>query len=90
MSTIGSDSRELFDELKPGDRIEIRDTVTDGRQTRVRSTTGSVVRTECGRTGPHFHPGHQQAGPSDLILLELPDGELTTVAVSESTELRRA
>ena len=105
MSTSESYIREVFDELKPGDRIEVQHTVTESSRTRTTTTIGSVVRTERGRAGLHFHGSHEQGNSEqgnseqgsseqgsghDLILLELPDGELATVAVDESTVLRRA
>ncbi len=90
MSTQGSHIPELFDELKPGDRIEVEHTVTVGQKQRTAKTIGSVVRTERGRHGLHFHRNHDDEAFSDVILLELPDGELTTVTIDEFTVLRRA
>jgi len=81
---------ELFDELKPGDRIEVEQTVTVGNESWTTKTCGSVVRTERRRHGLHFHRNHDDKVFSDVILLELCDGELTTVTMDESTLLRRA
>ncbi len=82
--------RELFDELKPGDRIEVEHTVTVGPDHWTTKTSGAVVRTERRRHGLHFHRSHDDKVFSDVILLELADGELTTVAMDEFTVLRRA
>ncbi|HUT10699.1 MAG TPA: hypothetical protein VMY42_09395 [Thermoguttaceae bacterium] len=81
---------ELFDELKPGDRIEVEQTVTVGDESWTTTTCGSVIRTERRRHGLHFHRNHDDKVFSDVILLELCDGELTTVTMDEFTVLRRA
>jgi len=49
-----------------------------------------VVRTERRRHGLHHERAPDDKVFSDLILLELPDGELTTVALDEFTTIRRA
>jgi len=81
---------ELFDELKPGDRIEVERTVTVGEESWKTTTCGAVVRTERRRHGLHVHRNHNDKVSSDVILLELCDGELTTVTMDEFTVLRRA
>lgn len=88
----GSDSgiRELFDELKPGDRIEVEHTVAVGQDTWITKTSGQVVRTERRRHGLHVHRNPDDRVFSDVILLELADGELTAVTMDEFTVLRRA
>ena len=48
-------------------------------------TVGEVVRTERRRHGLHFRRNHDDKVFSDTILLELPDGELTTVTMDEFT-----
>jgi len=79
-----------FEELKPGDRIEVERTLRIGPTTQPLRTAGTVVRTERQRQGLHFHRSHDDPVFTRAILLELPDGELTTVALDESTVLRRA
>ena len=88
MST--SHIRELFDELKPGDRIEVEHTVTIGSHTRTTTTIGAVVRTEHCHHGLYPHWKSDESVANDVILLELPDGELTAVTMDEFTVLRRA
>jgi hypothetical protein len=82
--------RLLFDELTLGDRVEIDHQVTVGLRTWTTKTVGTVVRTERRRHGLHFQRNFDDKVFSDTILLRLPDGELTTVALDEFTTLRRA
>ena len=51
---------------------------------------GTVVRTERRRHGLHFQRNVDDKVFSDAILLELPDGELTSVTIDEFTTIRRA
>ena len=90
MTTATSNNRELFDELKPGDRIEVEHTVTVGQDSWTATSAGSVVRTERRRHGLHVQRSNDDKVFSDVILLELPDGELTTVTMDEFTVLRQA
>lgn len=77
-----------FDELKPGDRIEVEHQVTVGARQWTTRTRGKVVRIERRRHGLHFRRNFDDKVYSDTILLELPDGELTTITVDEFTVLR--
>ena len=90
MAASDGEIRTRFDELKPGDRIEVqRSGLVDG-ESRPERICGTVIRTESRRHGP---PGDAETGSApadDVILLELCDGELTSVTVDESTVLRRA
>ena len=79
-----------FEELKPGDRIEVEQVVTVGSERRTVKTVGTVLRTERTRHGLHFARAADDKVFSDVILLELPDGELTSVCVDEFTVIRRA
>jgi hypothetical protein len=79
-----------FDELKAGDRVEIEHTVTVGQKSWTTKTCGTVLRTERRRHGLHFQRNPDDKVFSDLILLEMPDGELTTVTIDEFTTIRRA
>lgn len=91
MMAIGRVEKELqFDELKPGDRIEVEHLVTVGQRQWSTKTVGTVVRTERRRHGLHFRRNVDDKVFSDVILLELPDGELTTVTLDEFTALRPA
>ena len=79
-----------FDDLQPGDRLEVEHTLTIGSSQRPVRTAGKVIRTERRRHGLHCHRAVDDKVFSDVILLELPDGELTTVMMDEFTVLRRA
>ena len=90
MSTENSENQAPFDELAPGDRIEVEHLVTVGRKSWTTKTVGTVVRTERRRHGLHHQRNVDDKVFSDVVLLELPDGELTTVSLDEYTVLRRA
>jgi hypothetical protein len=90
MSTAPSQIRAQFDELKVGDRVEVEHLVTVGQKSWTTKTCGIVVRTERQRHGLHFQRNHDDKVFSDVVLLELPDGELTTIAIDEFTTIRRA
>ncbi|GIX01228.1 MAG: hypothetical protein KatS3mg112_0165 [Thermogutta sp.] len=89
---IGSelDTIPCIEELKPGDRIEVEHRVTVGSKSWITRTVGTVVRTERVAHGLHFDRAPDEKTYSDVILLELPDGELTTVTLDEFTVIRRA
>ncbi|HTU24256.1 MAG TPA: hypothetical protein VMF30_02590 [Pirellulales bacterium] len=88
-STTEAATRQLYSELKPGDRIELVHEVKVGLKRWSTRTTGTVIRTERRRHGLHFRRNLDDKVFSDLILLKLGDGSLTTVTIDEYTELRR-
>ena len=90
MTTSNSQIRSQFDELKAGDRVEVEHIVTVGQKSWTAKTSGTVVRTERRRHGMHFQRSHDDKVFSDVVLLELPDGELTSVMVDEFTTICRA
>ncbi len=90
MIDANAEQMTRFDELKPGDRIEVEHLVTVGTKNWSTKTKGTVVRTERRRHGLHFRRSPDDRVYSDVILMELPDGELTTVTMDEFTVLRRA
>jgi hypothetical protein len=90
MSAAEATSVARFDELKPGDRITVSQTVTVGNRSESITIAGTVIRTQRIRHGLHFERNIDDKVFSDTILLELPDGELTTVAMDELTVLNRA
>ena len=90
MNTSNSQVLAQFDELKIGDRVEVEHVVTVGQKSWTAKTCGTVVRTERRRHGLHFQRIGDDKVYSDEILLELPDGELTSLAVDEFTTIRRA
>jgi len=78
-----------FDQLEPGDRIEVDHRVTVGQKSWNTTTAGEVIRTERRRHGLHHRRNHDDQVFSDVILLTRPDGELTTVTLDEFTVIRR-
>jgi hypothetical protein len=76
-----------FEELSPGDRVRVEHMITVGQRRWKTITVGKVVRTERRRHGLHFRRNVDDKVFSDTIILELPDGELTTVTVDEFTTL---
>jgi hypothetical protein len=89
MTVTETQTRQLFDELTPGTRVEVEHAVTVGVKTWTTKTVGRVIRTERRRHGLHFIRNYDDKVFSDVILLELPDGELTTITLDEFTVLRR-
>lgn len=81
-------SRELFRQLKPGDRIEVEHEVKVGEAVWGTKTEGTVVRTERRRHGLHFRRNRDDKVYSDVIVLDR-KGELVTVTMDEFTVLRR-
>ncbi len=82
-------TRKLFDELKAGDRVDLRHQVKVGQQTWITTTVGTVVSTERRRHGLHYRRNYDDKVYSDVIVLKRDDGELTTVTLDEFSELRR-
>jgi len=88
MSTQTQPNQTRFEELSPGDRIEVEHQVTVGAKQWKTTTTGRVLRIERRRHGLHFRRNVDDKVFSDVILMELPDGELTTVAMDEYTVVK--
>jgi len=89
MTEQATTARDLFQELQPGDRVEVEHTVTVGLKSWPTKTTGKVVQTERRRHGLHYRRNHDDKVFSDAILLELEGGELTSVTLDEFTVIRR-
>jgi hypothetical protein len=89
MTATTEDSRELFGKLRPGDRVEVEHLVTVGPKQWTTTTRGKVLRTERRRHGLHHRRNVDDKVYSDLIVLELPGGDVTTVTMDEFTVLRR-
>jgi hypothetical protein len=89
MSQAEAQSRQLFTELQPGDKVEATHLVIVGLKRWTAKTIGTVVRCERRRHGLHFRRQLDDKVYSDLIILKRDDGELTTVTMDEYTALRR-
>jgi hypothetical protein len=84
------EARSLYDQLQPGDRIEVVHGVTVGSSAKWSTTTvGRVLRRERRRHGLHFRRNPDDKVYSDVLILAREDGELTTVTIDEFTRLRR-
>lgn len=83
------DTLRTFSELQPGDRVEVIHQVKVGfRQWQCR-TEGTVVTKDRRRHSLHFDRNPDDKVFSDILVLRKDDGELTTVALDEFTELKR-
>jgi hypothetical protein len=85
------EARSLYDQLQPGDRVEVIHGVQVGSSaTWTTKTVGQVLRRERRRHGLHFRRSGDDKVYSDVLILARDDGELTTVTMDEYTRLRRA
>jgi hypothetical protein len=83
-------ARSLYEQLQPGDRVEVIHGVTVGSSAKWSTTTvGKVLRCERRRHGLHFRRNPDDKVYSDVLILSRDDGELTTVTMDEYTRLRR-
>jgi len=83
-------SRAVYEQLQPGDRVEVVHGVTVGSSAKWTTTTvGKVLRRERRRHGLHFRRNPDDKVYSDVLILSRDDGELTTVTIDEFTRLRR-
>jgi hypothetical protein len=89
MTTAELQSRQLFNELKPGDRVEVEHEVKVGLTRWPAVTRGTVVRTERRRQGLHYRRNFDDKVFADSLVLRLEDGSLTTATMDEFTILRR-
>ncbi len=85
-----AETRRLYDQLQPGDRVEVVHGVTVGSSGAWKTTTtGRVLRRERRRHGLHFRRNPDDKVYSDVLILARDDGELTTVTMDEFTRLKR-
>ena len=85
-----AESRRVFEQLRPGDRVEVTHEVKVGSsKTWTTTTTGTVVNTERRRQGLHHRRAVDDKVFADMIILKRPDGEETTITMDEFTALRR-
>lgn len=88
--TTEAEARQLFEELRPGDRIEaVHEVKVGSSKTWSTKTVGTVVNTERRRQGLHFRRNPDDKVFADMIILRRDDGEQTTLTMDEFTELRR-
>jgi hypothetical protein len=89
MLTQADETQRLLRQCNPGDRVEVEHLVTVGLQSWTTKTAGTVVCVERRRHGLHFRRNFDDKVFSDAVVLQRPDGELTTVTLDEFTVLRR-
>ena len=83
-------ARSLYEQLRPGDRVEVVHGVKVGSSASWSTTTvGKVLRCERRRHGLHFRRNPDDKVYSDVLILARDDGELTTVTIDEFTRLRK-
>ena len=83
-------SRTLYNELVPGDQVEVVHGVTVGSSAAwTTTTTGRVLRREQRRHGLHFRRSGDDKVFSDVLILARDDGELTTITMDEYTRLKK-
>lgn len=79
----------VFEQLQPGDRVEVVHEVKVGFRKWQSTTSGKVVRTERRRHGLHNRRNFDDKVYSDVIVLTRDDGELTTLTLDEFSDLRK-
>ncbi|MEQ8786299.1 MAG: hypothetical protein RIC55_08365 [Pirellulaceae bacterium] len=84
-----ADTLRVFQQLEPGDRVELEHEVKVGFRTWTATTTGTVVRVDRRRHSLHFNRNFDDRVFSDVIVLKRDDGELTTVTLDEFSVLRK-
>ncbi|HWA97777.1 MAG TPA: hypothetical protein VG713_04770 [Pirellulales bacterium] len=83
-------TRHEINELAPGDRIEVVHGVRVGSSAKWTTTTvGTVERVERRRHGLHFRRNIDDKVFSDLVVLRLDDGSLTTLSIDEFTTVKK-
>lgn len=80
---------KTFEQLQAGDEVELTHEVKVGFRAWETVTTGKVVRVERRRHGLHRRRNHDDKVFSDVIVLQRPDGELTTVTLDEFSVLKK-
>ncbi len=79
----------VFEQLRPGDRVELVHEVKVGFRQWESVTRGTVLQIERRRHGLHNRRNGDDKVFSDLIVLEREDGERTTVTLDEFSVLRK-
>lgn len=82
------DTLRTFQNLKPGDRIEITHLVKVGFRAWKTTTSGVVERIERRRHGIHFPRNPDDRVFSDTIVMRRDDGELSAATIDEFSILK--
>jgi hypothetical protein len=89
MAAIEPTTRSSLNTLTVGDRVRVVHEVKIGSKRWKTTTEGVVERVERRRQGLHFRRNVDDKVFSDLMVLRLDDGQLTTVTVDEFTAITR-
>ncbi len=89
MPEIQPTTRELLNELQPGDRIEVVHEMKVGLKTWSTTTVGTVEHVGRRRHGLHFRRNIDDKVFSDEVKLRLDDGSVTTVRIDEFTDVKK-
>ena len=89
MPSFEPTTRELLNELSPGDRIEVVHLVKVGQKTWTTKTVGTVEHVGRRRHGLHYRRNIDDKVFSDEIKLRLDDGTVTTARIDEFTEVNK-
>lgn len=89
MSASQPTTRDELNALAPGDRVRIIHEVKVGSQNWRTTTEGVVERVERRRHGLHFRRQPDDKVYSDLVVLKLDDGSLTTVTLDEFSDVKK-
>lgn len=82
------DTLRTFQNLQPGDRIEITHLVKVGFRAWKTTTSGVVERIERRRHGIHFPRNPDDRVFSDTIVMRRNDGEISAVTIDEFSILK--
>jgi hypothetical protein len=89
MSSAQPTTRPEINALEPGDRVAIEHTVRVGMRQWTTTVAGAVVRTERNRHGLHFRRNADDKVYSDVVVLKLDDGQLSSVTIDEYTVVKK-
>ena len=89
MSSQQRQSLAVFQQLRPGDRVELVHEVKVGFRKWETVTQGTVLKIERRRHGLHYRRNADDKVFSDVIVLQREDGERTTVTLDEFSVLRK-
>ena len=87
--TTYPETLKVFQQLQPGDSVQLEHEVRVGTRSWSTKTTGKVVKTQRRRHGLHQRRSSDDKAFSDVIVLQQTDGELTTVTLDEFSVLKR-
>lgn len=89
MATQQERTLKVYEQLQPGDRVELKHEVKVGFNSWETVTVGKVLRCERRRHGLHRQRNSDDKVFSDMIVLEKDGGDVTTVTLDEFSVLRK-